>query len=324
MAYNPTVWEENDLLSADRMNKIEQGIAEASETPEGLLPAGGTAGQMLVKTSDEDFSVEWADALSGDSILTIEDYTITDPQDIPDIFGSNEYLGFVHLKNTTIDDVSFEDEMVLFEYDDSKTVSFLKGITVYSILNGVKYTFMWDPDPNWGNPHEFSEKEVSDVTWDLTMQDVEISIKMSSVYARIDNFFDIYGIDKANGESQDVVFRINNGNLSVTVPSSATVYDVIGSKYFKNYSPYYDKNTGKIYDYKNKTPELVTISVNGVNHEPNPTPVSFATSFNGRNGAVVPQSGDYTAEMVGACTINEVNEAIEQAIGTIETALQEV
>lgn len=39
-------------------------------------------------------------------------------------------------------------------------------------------------------------------------------------------------------------------------------------------------------------------------------------SFNGRTGAVVPGSGDYTAEMVGAATMEEVNSAIRSAILT--------
>ena len=38
------------------------------------------------------------------------------------------------------------------------------------------------------------------------------------------------------------------------------------------------------------------------------------TTFNGRTGAVTPQNGDYTAEMVGAATIADINAAIQQAI----------
>lgn len=76
------------------------------------------------------------------------------------------------------------------------------------------------------------------------------------------------------------------------------------------------------------------------------------SSFNGRSGAVTPASGDYTAAMVGArasdwmpsaadvgaradtwmptaadvgaATMTEVNAAIAEAIGSIETALSEV
>ena len=38
------------------------------------------------------------------------------------------------------------------------------------------------------------------------------------------------------------------------------------------------------------------------------------TSFNGRDGAVVPQAGDYTAADVGAATLEQVNAAIQAAI----------
>lgn len=38
------------------------------------------------------------------------------------------------------------------------------------------------------------------------------------------------------------------------------------------------------------------------------------TSFNGRDGAVVPQAGDYTAADVGAATLEQVNAAIQTAI----------
>lgn len=38
------------------------------------------------------------------------------------------------------------------------------------------------------------------------------------------------------------------------------------------------------------------------------------TSFNGRTGAVAPQAGDYTAEMVGAATPEDVTTAIRQAV----------
>lgn len=48
------------------------------------------------------------------------------------------------------------------------------------------------------------------------------------------------------------------------------------------------------------------------------------TSFNGRSGAVMPGDNDYTAQMVGAATMEQVNAAIAQAVGSIETALSEV
>lgn len=38
------------------------------------------------------------------------------------------------------------------------------------------------------------------------------------------------------------------------------------------------------------------------------------SSFNGRTGDVVPESNDYTAEMVGAATMSQVNAAIQAAV----------
>lgn len=38
------------------------------------------------------------------------------------------------------------------------------------------------------------------------------------------------------------------------------------------------------------------------------------SSFNGRTGDVIPAIGDYTAEMVGAATMEQINEAIQSAI----------
>lgn len=58
---------------------------------------------------------------------------------------------------------------------------------------------------------------------------------------------------------------------------------------------------------------------------PNPEPVNImgpqgepgtgaVSSFNGRTGEIEPQKGDYTAEMVGAATVEQVNAAIQAAI----------
>lgn len=55
--------------------------------------------------------------------------------------------------------------------------------------------------------------------------------------------------------------------------------------------------------------DILTINATGV------------SSFNGRVGSVIPKTGDYTPEMVGAPTIEEVNTAIDAAItGAIDEA----
>lgn len=43
-------------------------------------------------------------------------------------------------------------------------------------------------------------------------------------------------------------------------------------------------------------------------------PSGGVTSFNGRDGAVMPQAGDYTAADVGAATMDEVTAAIQEAV----------
>lgn len=42
--------------------------------------------------------------------------------------------------------------------------------------------------------------------------------------------------------------------------------------------------------------------------------VTGVSSFNGRSGAVAPQKGDYTAEDVGAATMEQVSAAIQGAV----------
>lgn len=54
----------------DIIEKIDEKIGEAHdilEDAESLIPAGGTAGQVLKKASDEDFDTEWADETGGGS-----------------------------------------------------------------------------------------------------------------------------------------------------------------------------------------------------------------------------------------------------------------
>lgn len=67
--------------------------------------------------------------------------------------------------------------------------------------------------------------------------------------------------------------------------------------------------TAAVYDPSGKAQDIfayVDNAVGGIN--------VGVTSFNGRTGAVAPQNGDYTAAMVGAATMQEVNAAIQEAI----------
>ena len=62
MAYDKTVWADGDLITAERMNKIENGIEDAQGGGGGDahgIPSGGSANQALVKTSNTDYAVAW-------------------------------------------------------------------------------------------------------------------------------------------------------------------------------------------------------------------------------------------------------------------------
>lgn len=112
MAYTPTEWKDGDLISAARMNKLEQGVANEQVGPPGPqgeqgiqgiqgpigprgaqgepgetgatgpagpagpgVPAGGAAGQVLAKKSGTDYDTEWIDPPEGGGGT----FTETDP-----------------------------------------------------------------------------------------------------------------------------------------------------------------------------------------------------------------------------------------------------
>lgn len=64
--YTRTTWTDDDLITAFKLNKMEQGIVQASDLASKTnLLSGGATGQMLVKASDTDMDIAWADAPSG-------------------------------------------------------------------------------------------------------------------------------------------------------------------------------------------------------------------------------------------------------------------
>lgn len=73
------------------------------------------------------------------------------------------------------------------------------------------------------------------------------------------------------------------------------------------------ENTVDVYrlDIETATGNFTTPNLRGPKGDPGSNGVA---SFNGRTGAVTPNSGDYTAEMVGAATPEQVNTAIQEAI----------
>lgn len=78
MAYTPTTWTDGDLITAEKLNKLEAGVQNEQVGPQGPkgpagpqgpagqgIPTGGTTGQVLVKNSDTDYDTSWADQTGG-------------------------------------------------------------------------------------------------------------------------------------------------------------------------------------------------------------------------------------------------------------------
>lgn len=83
MAYIPTVWQDGDIITAARMNRLENGVRNAAASagaqgptgpqgergPQGPagqgVPAGGGSGQLLAKRSAADHDTYWIDAPAG-------------------------------------------------------------------------------------------------------------------------------------------------------------------------------------------------------------------------------------------------------------------
>lgn len=45
MAYEPTVWKDGDVITAEKMNKLEQGVKNEQVGPQGPAGAKGPAGE---------------------------------------------------------------------------------------------------------------------------------------------------------------------------------------------------------------------------------------------------------------------------------------
>lgn len=113
MAYTPTIWRDGDLITADRMNKLEQGVQNEQVGPPGPqgeqglqgiqgpigprgpqgaqgetgetgpagpagpgVPAGGTKRQFLTKKTEADYDTEWIDLPEGGGSFTETDPTV--------------------------------------------------------------------------------------------------------------------------------------------------------------------------------------------------------------------------------------------------------
>lgn len=85
MTYTPTQWADGDLITAQRMNKLEQGAANQQIGPQGIqgpegpagapgigIPQEGTKGQVLFKASGEDYDARWGDLPLGISSAQVK------------------------------------------------------------------------------------------------------------------------------------------------------------------------------------------------------------------------------------------------------------
>ena len=73
MSYTPKTWVYGELITANDMNHLEQGVANEQIGPQGPqgpagpgLPAGGTTGQLPVKRSGTDYDTQWRTLTSTD------------------------------------------------------------------------------------------------------------------------------------------------------------------------------------------------------------------------------------------------------------------
>lgn len=52
MAYSPTTWADNDLITADKLNKLEAGVQNEQVGPQGPAGAAGKGVKALALTAD--------------------------------------------------------------------------------------------------------------------------------------------------------------------------------------------------------------------------------------------------------------------------------
>lgn len=68
MAYTKTDWKDNDLITAEKMNKLEQGVADGQTLPAYTLPAASASalGGVKLAAAQADSVAEDADGLKTD------------------------------------------------------------------------------------------------------------------------------------------------------------------------------------------------------------------------------------------------------------------
>lgn len=162
-----------------------------------------------------------------------------------------------------------------------------------------------------------------------------------------DNFAKCYGLTLTGSESKEVGFEFPDFDFSFDVTANYSIPDVINTMSnspmirSKGYVVSYDETSGIVVHDVNGSQISLTIKDETTNEEliytaPNHYGPIFA--FNGRSGMVVPEEGDYTADMVGALpadttipdktsdltndsgyvTASEVNSSIATAVAEID------
>lgn len=275
MAYTPTVWADGDTITAEKLNKLEQGVANEQVGPPGTAGADGAPGadgkdgapgksayQIAVDNGFTGTETEWLASLKG-----APGAPGAPGQDgAPGRDGTDGAPGPAGADGATFTPSVSPDGILSFTND--------KGLPNPAPVNVV------GPSGTPGTPGT-------------------------------------PGTDGQDGFSPTVtVTDITGGHrLTITDATGPHTFDVMDGQ---------DGSGGS----------------------------AGVSSFNGRSGAVVPEDNDYTAAMVGArpsdwmptaadvgarpdtwmptatdvgaATMTEVNAAISEAIGSIETALSEV
>lgn len=77
MSYIPKTWVDDEVITAEAMNHLEQGVANEQAGPAGApgpkgdpgegVPTGGTTGQVLAKKTAADYDTEWVNPTGGGS-----------------------------------------------------------------------------------------------------------------------------------------------------------------------------------------------------------------------------------------------------------------
>lgn len=73
MAYTPTVWANGDVITADKLNKLENGVANEQVGPAG--PAGSAATVTVGSVATGEAGTPGTPGAAGASIKAIELYT---------------------------------------------------------------------------------------------------------------------------------------------------------------------------------------------------------------------------------------------------------